>query len=188
MKKILFIFILALSFVSCNDKKPVEQKLMEEKISQVADGRSFTNFKIYKEKTMRDEIVEYIKLNEFYLNWHLSGIEAFEEALNDTNQVHLKDYNLERLQYHKEAAHKDSLSIAYGKEVMTKFPLEISTITFITYEMCYWYGEGENRDTELCFAMFNSNGDMVAFKPTAKAEWEILGDTTSIQNIYGSKL
>lgn len=182
MKKII-LFIVVCLFVSCDFLKTNEQLEMEEKLTEVVDSYAFANFKVYKQKHLKSEIDEQLKLHNYYLNWHKSGVEAFADAVNDTNQIKSKAYNEERLRYHQQAMVKDCLMINYLNDMLSHYPED--DIIFTTYEMSYLF---DGTKLDICFGKFNKEKDLIAFKPSADMDWVFYGDTTVIVNKYNTKL
>jgi len=159
---------------------------MEKVLTESVSPRSFTDFQVYKTVTLGEEVNDQIKLHNFYLNWHTTGVKCFEEAVTGDNQLELREYNLERLAYHKEATEKDKLMLDY---LYILDPNTFDDITFIIYKLTYMYiDDNSNRQMEMCFGKFNNLGEMVSFKPTSKSKWKALGNNSSIPNLYGTKL
>lgn len=186
MKKFIYIFIaiiIGITFTSCERS---EKKVMEKALAESVSPRSFTDFQVYKTITLGEEVNDQIKLHNFYLNWHTTGVECFEEVVTGYYQLKFREYNLERLAYHKEATKKDKLMLDYLNKLD---PNTFNDITFTIYKLTYMYiDDNGDRQLELCFGKFNNSGELVAFKSSSKAKWNILGDISSIPNIYGTKL
>ncbi len=186
MKKFIYIFIaiiIGITFTSCERS---EKKVMVKALTESVSPRSFTDFQVYKTITLGEEVNDQIKLHNFYLNWHTTGVECFEEAVTGDYQLEFHEYNLERLAYHKEATKKDKLMLDYLNKLD---PNTFNDITFTIYKLTYMYiDDNGDRQLELCFGKFNNSGELVAFKPSSKAKWNVLGDISSIPNIYGTKL
>ena len=159
MKRLLIIFILILA-VSC---KSLEQRAMESHLRSITKVSSFVGFEKYDSISFAGEIKTQLVLNERNLTWN----RGFYRDLSEMGDTSAYKYKL--------AMETNLKNIAYLKSLTPD-----DRITFVFYKLIYKYLVDGEPVFDVCFGKFNTNGELVAFKPDGKAPYDLLGNNCSI--------
>lgn len=182
MKHIKFFFLAVLAIVVTSCLKPSEEYLMKEMVSHKIVASGFTGFEQYQTITLTDEVKYQIK----YFNWSLD----WDEHLYDSFLAHANDQELseeERRDY-SSWADKSARSISKDKDALTYlnsidelYPELYNDVSFTIYKLSYLATDKDgNKLHNNCYAKFNRDGYMTAFRINGTSDWEILGNNCSI--------
>ena len=182
MKHIKFFFLAVLAIVATACQKPSEEYQMKEMISSKVIVSGFTGFEQYRTITLADEVEEQIK----YFNWSLD----WDEHLYDSFLKHANDSELseEERQDYASWADKSARNISKAKETLTYlnsidelYPELYNDVSFTIYKLSYiTSGKDSCKIHDNCYAKFNRDGYMTAFRINGTSDWEILGNNCSI--------
>ena len=178
--KLFFLAVLAIVVTAC--QKPSEEHLMKEMISSKVIVSGFTGFEQYRTITLADEVEEQIK----YFNWSLD----WDEHLYDSFLKHANDPELseEERQDYASWADKSARNISKDKETLTYlnsidelYPDLYNDVSFTIYKLSYITSVKDScKIHDNCYAKFNRDGYMTAFRINGTSDWEILGNNCSI--------
>lgn len=187
---IILILIVGALVVNCNKShKSSEEDVLHSAItkwgkSNQIDILSTYDFKVYKTITLKDEVEEQLKLHKYRLGWDKSFHKEFSsEAKNIKWSASDRKWYSDRSTAYKDSIAMENTIIDYLESIKELYPDEYEKVSFTTYRLAYTYNDKDNNNTlELCFGTFDSDGNMVKFRPTSHGDWEIIGDTCSIPN------
>jgi len=182
MKHIKFFFLTVLAIVATACWKPSEEYQMKEMVSHKIVASGFTGFEQYQTITLADEVKDQIK----YFNWSLD----WDEHLYDSFITHANDPELseeERQDYtswmDKSARNisKDRYALTYLNSINELYPELYNDVSFTIYKLSYIAsGKDGSKIHDNCYAKFNRDGYMTAFRINGTSDWEILGNNCSI--------
>ena len=181
MKRIITITIALISIISLASCKSREQKELEKAIAQEVQVRGVSYFGEADSIKLYQEVDNQIMRQEFYLNWHSSFAEAFEEASQDMTQPMEKRLSWKaKAEKYKDAVKEDKKNIAKLDSVRFKYS---DTVSFKIYEMHYLYLKDDGtKDLDICYGKFDMNKNLVAYKYSKNPKWIVIGDDCSIPN------
>ena len=182
MKCIKFFFLAVFAIVVTACQKPSEEYQMKEMVSSKVIVSGFTGFEQYQTITLADEVEEQIK----YFNWSLD----WDEHLYGSFLKHANDPELseEERQDYASWADKSARRISKDKETLTYlnsidelYPDLYNDVSFTIYKLSYvTSGKDSCKIHDNCYAKFNRDGCMTAFRINGTSDWEILGNNCSI--------
>lgn len=182
MKHIKFFFLAVLAIVATACWKPSEEYLMKEMVSHKIVASGFTGFEQYQTITLADEVKNQIK----YFNWSLD----WDEHLYDSFLEHANDPELSEEERHdysswadKSARNisKDRDALTYLNSINELYPELYNDVSFTIYKLSYIaFGKDGSKIHDNCYAKFNRDGYMTAFRINGTSDWEILGNNCSI--------
>lgn len=182
MKHIKFFFFAVLAIIATSCWKPSEEYLMKEMVSHKIVASGFTGFEQYQTITLADEVKDQIK----YFNWSLD----WDEHLYDSFLAHANDPELseEERQDYSSLADKSARSISKDKDALTYlnsidelYPELYNDVSFTIYKLTYLATDKDgSKIHDNCYAKFNRDGYMTAFRINGTSDWEILGNNCSI--------
>ena len=181
MKRIITITIALISIISLVSCKSREQKELEKAITQEVQVRGVSYFGEADKIHLRDEVINQINREEFYLSWHKSFAEAFGEASQDETQPLEKRTEWKaKSEKYKDAVTQEKKELEYLNTIASNYE---NIWTFTIYEMHYMYvnDNGEN-ECDICYGKFDQNRNLVAYKMSKIPTWTVIGDDCSIPN------
>ena len=182
MKHVKFIFLVALAIVVSACRKPSEEYLMREMVSRRIAVSGFTGFERYQTVTLADEVRDQIDYFNWSLDWDEHLYESFLEHAND------RRLSEEERQDYSSWADRSARNISRDKDALTYldsiddlYPELYNEVSFTIYRLSYVaYGEDGGKIHDNCYAKFNRNGNMTAFRINGTSDWEILGGDCSV--------
>lgn len=182
MKHIRLIIFAVLTIAVTACWKPSEEYMMKQLVSHKLTTCGFTGFEQYQTITLADEVNDQIK----YFNWSLD----WDEHLYDSFLVHANDPELseEERQDYSSWADKSARNISKDKDALTYlnsidelYPELYNDVSFTIYKLTYLATDKDgNKLHNNCYAKFNRDGYMTAFRINGTSDWEILGNNCSI--------
>lgn len=184
MKKIITILIAIIAVASFTSCKSREQKEMEKTLAQVVNVRGVSYFGKCDSIRLADEVKSQIERQKFYLNWHESFAEAFQEASEDESQSAAKRTTWgNKADKYKNAVKEDKQLISYLESIDDEYKDDYNKVSFVIYEMHYMYAKDNGvRECDICYGKFDKNRNLVAYKMSKNPTWTVIGDDCSIPN------
>ena len=178
--RLILFAVLTIAVTAC--WKPSEEYLMKQMVSHKLTTQGFTGFEQYETITLEDEVNDQIK----YFNWSLDWDEnLYKSFLGYANDPELSE--MDRLDYAQWAdkcandVSKDNDALAYLNSVGNLYPELYNEVSFTIYKLTYLATDKDgNRIHDNCYAKFNRDGHMTAFRINGTSDWEILGNNCSI--------
>lgn len=181
MKKSIAIILALVSVTLIASCKSREQRELEQAISQDITIRSVSYFGEADSINLYSEVENQISRQEYYLNWHSSFAQAYEEAYQDTTRPMEKRLAWKaKAEKYKDVVNEDKRNLAYLDSVKGKYS---DMVSFKIYEMHYLYLKDDGtRDLDICYGKFDMNKNLVAYKYSKNPKWIVIGDDCSIPN------
>ena len=168
---ITILFVLLISSVALGKSR--EQVEMEKMLSQTVKVNTTNGFKVYKTITLADEVKEELDLHNWKLRWEQSFYNEFKDIKGNGYQDLAADS--------AGKITKETDIIKYLEGIEYTHLDSYNETTYTIYQLSYWYNDSQDRETfNVCFGRFDAAGNLVAFRPTGKSDWQILGNTCSI--------